>query len=899
MPTAESSVLQSAQNSLSFGSLVLLPVILIVAWQFKPTRNIIVFFLKLIPALILFLMGFVALIVWVPVSWLADRIANILPIENLAVDILERRSARSPSLLIRDDRRTFAERTWPPAEYPDLYQLVPEDIKRPPYEDGRLLGGIGIVWLADRFLTDTAYRSAARGGFKAGLVVLVTIMIILILKVFFGILAFLPALLAGERPIVEQWPGAEPVKVSLWSLLAANFGSAFTDLASNIGSFVLQTLAAVPLSAGAGIIVAFLLLTSWMQAKSEPYRLVTKDADVRWSYRSETRALLRQSFRKQIEHATGYLKNAVTYPVGVATGTFRARGDLSAPTPDQTLKLDRESLFQHLLVFGGTGEGKTTALLKPLLRQVLADRQFGAFIADAKGVLWQDATSVANAVGRADDVIVIGTGHDQKGMNPIASLTPTQVAATLRSVLRQMSGEASDSFWPDMAANVIRHALTIGRAYAMTEEGKAALQNEGVSPYSLWWAYRAIILSDVGELHGPLTKATKHLRQHFDEGREASEAALSRGDRSAADDIVRSASAIYTSEYYASLEYVENAWASMATETKTGIIASVTQLLDGFAGAPVLRERFASGRTENVVNLRDALDGKIVLNALSSIEDGLPARLTSILIKTALYREARVREAEWKRDGKSPQERPCLVMMDEVQELATVDPASGLSDASFWNVARSTGLAGVFATQTIAALVQAMGKEAADNFVQQARSKVFFRTEEKDTVEYACWCAGEYERNRVYDDGHRESIEYRGMIDGWNPLAPINEDEQIAAGPRAFFDAAAGLINPNRLSVAQANAKFTYDVDARFIATDATPGPGGGSAGNAASMGSLQAAHWRAEDLTRQYRMEGNEMQQALTPADVIHMGRWLAFAQVQRAGAVRQDIIRVEHDFS
>src|SRR3546814_3489188 len=89
-------------------------------------------------------------------------------------------------------------------------------------------------------------------------------------------------------------------------------------------------------------------------------------------------------------------------------------------------------------------------------------------------------------------------------------------------------------------------------------------------------------------------------------------------------------------------------------------------------------------------------------------------------------------------------------MMDEVQELATVDPASGLSDATFWNVARSTGVAGVFATQTVAALTQAMGKDAAENFMQQARSKIFLRSEDQATVSYACWLAGEFERSEEH-----------------------------------------------------------------------------------------------------------------------------------------------------
>jgi hypothetical protein len=178
--------------------------------------------------------------------------------------------------------------------------------------------------------------------------------------------------------------------------------------------------------------------------------------------------------------------------------------------------------------------------------------------------------------------------------------------------------------------------------------------------------------------------------------------------------------------------------------------------------------------------------------------------------------------------------------------------------------------------------------------MQQARSKVFFRTEDQETVEYACWCAGSYERNRVFDDGHRESIEYRGLIDGWNPLEPFDETEGLEGGARVFFAAAKSLMAPDQLVIGTAQALSAHSADARFIL-----GTTSGEGGNHANIQSQQAAVWRAEDLERDFRKSGNEVADAVTQADLIHMGRWHAFAHLQRAGAVRQDIIQVEHDFA
>ena len=62
-------------------------------------------------------------------------------------------------------------------------------------------------------------------------------------------------------------------------------------------------------------------------------------------------------------------------------------------------------------------------------------------------------------------------------------------------------------------------------------------------------------------------------------------------------------------EVYDSIVYLESTWRDMAKDTRTGIVANVTQLLDGFAGVPVLRDRFASGRAQGTISMAEALNG--------------------------------------------------------------------------------------------------------------------------------------------------------------------------------------------------------------------------------------------------------------------------------------------------
>jgi hypothetical protein len=876
---------------------VIVAIVIVIGLKMPRVRKIVLFVVNLVPAAVLTVLGVIALPLWKLVDLLVSWTMKLLPVDSLFVRALRwlgsmRASAvRDPvrSHLLGDERRKAAEAMWSEAVYPDLYREVPEDVVRPPFDDGRLIGGLRLHWLVDRYATEAALRSAVRVGVTTTLLAFIAFTIIYLLSAF-GSLGDAFGQLKGSDAIqLEQWPGQKPTPVPsswVWSAAFSVIGPTMLRTLGSLGTFLPGCAVAC---IGLGLLTLLLMMSTRHREKAAPYEWQSKDADVRWAFRTETRNLIRSTYAHQVRQATEHLKGQPTFPIGRGTGTLRARGDLTGPSPGQPLHLDQESLFQHLLVFGGTGDGKTTAVLKPLVRQFLRQPSYGLYVCDAKGVLWKDVLAITHQERPNAQIVTIGTGADQFGVDVLAGLTPTQVASTLRSVLTQISGGSSgESFWPDMAANVLRNVLSVAQAYSLTDKGKALLAEKKMSPYSLWWAYLAVLNAD------RIAEATAAIREFHASAQERGKALTPQSDQ------FRAFKAIYdritSREVYDSIAYLEASWANMAKDTRSGIVANVTQMLDGFAGTPVLRERFAQGNPTNTISIAEALHGKIVLNALSSVEDGLPARIVMVLLKTNLYREARKREAAYRQGltPTSPQSSPCIVLMDEVQELVTADVTSGLSDATFWNVARSTGVAGVFATQTVAALYQAIGREAATNFMQQARSKVFLRTEDRDTVEYACWCAGKFERNRVYDDGHRESIEYRALIDGWNPLEPVDLNEGIAGGWRVFFKAARALLDPERFAVGQAQTARAYSADTQY-----SEEMGNMQGSELAQIQSVQAAVWRAEDLERDYRKSGNEVADALTPADLIHMGRWHGFAQLQRAGAVRQDIIAVKHDFA
>jgi len=75
-----------------------------------------------------------------------------------------------------------------------------------------------------------------------------------------------------------------------------------------------------------------------------------------------------------------------------------------------------------------------------------------------------------------------------------------------------------------------------------------------------------------------------------------------------------------------------------------------------------------------------------------------------------------------------------LFMGDEYQQLITVDKTGGCyNDSNFPNISRSTAFKYFVATQTYAAYVEKVGKEVADNFLNQMRNQYYLGSEDEST----------------------------------------------------------------------------------------------------------------------------------------------------------------------
>lgn len=464
------------------------------------------------------------------------------------------------------------------------------------------------------------------------------------------------------------------------------------------------------------------------------------------------------------------------------------------------------------------------------------------------------------------ELLVVGQKRGEYSVDLLDGIEPQLVADIIRSVARQTKGDsASDSFWPDMASEVIRNCAVIMRAAECTAWAQELIAQSGERLFSLVWIYQLSLDPDLQ------LKAIGAIQDSYN------------------DALYRPAlKELMTPELTYAVRYMSGQWESMASDTKTGIIANITQIMAPFASNMALRTSFASGTGERLLTMSEAW-GHVCLVNVSTLEYGIAGRIVNVFLKTLLYTEARKREMA---DPSIGFREKMVFLADEFQDLITADVA-GLSDANFWNVARSAGVIGMISTQSMSSLEQAIGKIAAENFAVQMRNKIILRVEDPATMEYAKKLAGKSLRSYTFEAGRYESYDAMVRELGYDPMD---------AGPARIVelpDNYIGALASGWLQAHKASLPITFDswraavdVDLRFV-----PNGGGLLGGNRDSMARLsaeQAAYWRAEDKNQAYMADGNHDTDVLRDEDLISMGRAHAYVYLQRAGATRQDIVEI-----
>lgn len=391
------------------------------------------------------------------------------------------------------------------------------------------------------------------------------------------------------------------------------------------------------------------------------------------------------SLKSSLSRLSHYRHHPFGLWLGSSTGVLANAWHVANMRANQEVTLSLEEAAMNILVLGGTGSGKTTRVMQPLLAQLLA-QDCGGLLFDVKTDVQNTAMKLSEIAHR--EITVIGPGRTR--MNLLAGLTPETASSFIKSVLLMGSARISDPFWIDTATELCRN--TLGVLQFLPEF------------YSLQGLYQYIFNED--------------FRREVKELLEPKLSTLPDQERR----VLQSYQNYYTDIYLKSNE-----------KTQNDVNTTLAKALSPF-NHPDLMDAFCTtqGLQEDALNMQSVLEGTIYLVDLPLSDWGLGAKVAYMLIKLRFFNvmQSRNTHEDWNQD------RPVFFMCDEYQELIAANK-DGLSDLNFWDKSRSSKTIGIVSSQSVKSFYAALGdRDTADTILNNFRQKLCFRNEDKATLDY-------------------------------------------------------------------------------------------------------------------------------------------------------------------
>ncbi|MCB1536276.1 MAG: type IV secretory system conjugative DNA transfer family protein [Rhodoblastus sp.] len=410
---------------------------------------------------------------------------------------------------------------------------------------------------------------------------------------------------------------------------------------------------------------------------------------------------LKRYLRQQREHAEGGMSSVPAlrlFDRRSEKPAFETSGELQFAISGQEFRF--ADFVTNAVVLGQIGSGKTVCVLNTLLDALLASStsedkdgsyKIAGLVLDAKGDFHGKLGGLGEQYGRAADLVVLdpdawsdhGETNAAIAWNPLDNDDDAlEVSTRLVAVLRMLGLETGNegSFFLDSARIFLRHAIELVRAGRLTpapsivDVHRLCQEGEEETP-----VYHAIIAGIAEQFSG-----------------DAPQPILD------------------------AIAYFEGEWRQMADKQRSGVVSTVTQLLDEFLVHPY-RDMFTRPST---VSIADCIDeGRILYVHMPAAERERMSRVVTTLIKLEFQRQI------LKRPRKA---RPSFMLCDEFQSFYT--SGEGRGDSDFFERSRESHHANIVATQNIRAFLKRVRNEHdVRNFLGHCAIKVFLRNTDEAT----------------------------------------------------------------------------------------------------------------------------------------------------------------------
>ncbi len=369
--------------------------------------------------------------------------------------------------------------------------------------------------------------------------------------------------------------------------------------------------------------------------------------------------------------------------LGVTRGIFTGKQDPYSPDEGLVFGLSVADAETHIAVFGSTGSGKTTGILKPLAASYLgwstdasrqlADDAVNELVAAGGLVILDGKGSLAGDFRGLKDYLLVEPGKVELGL--IEGLEPTDVVLAFQTVNQPKSESGSGKFFTTAASEMLRHFAVFLRALVDVEI--AAVGRDGKRA----WHWTLHDLHSLGLRAQRGNKATSDkmdayldtVQEHHPDGK-------------AVVGVVGDA-----------IEYLKVSMPGMDGETRDNIWQTLLGWITPATSHPAL---LPWAHVEFGVSLdRVFFGGAIGINT-PRFTYGIGGTLIQALVKQRLMTKIRKRSGyDWKAAG----ETSVMFLIDEAQEIV------GAEDREMLPVARSLGAICVYATQNIENYIVRLG----------------------------------------------------------------------------------------------------------------------------------------------------------------------------------------------
>lgn len=371
------------------------------------------------------------------------------------------------------------------------------------------------------------------------------------------------------------------------------------------------------------------------------------------------------------------------------------------------IRFPRAWLYQHTLVTGSTGTGKSHGILKPLIRQILAadkdspELRPALVVFDVKGDLLPIVKAALAQCGRKNDLIVVGIGVDEAVFNPLAesSMTPTQIvqqltlAATISGQEASQRTKTEELFWAAARNDVLT---------SLVELTQVSLLESGLGPLSLEHLQRARGL--LSQSHSKLLHWVSMVAAELSE---ASGNALQE-------------------------------WAHLPDSTRGCVTSSVGGVLSPWTREPLCRLVNPDPKRP-LLNLRDVVQhGKVVVINVAQTENAEELWPGCVLLKQALFRFALSRSRQ-----PVNQERMVAIVIDEATRLIS-SHNNFSSEHIALEMARSNKVAFILAAQNLSGLTAISGDILTDKLAALCGNQIFLGNNCPATLRLAQRCFGDH-----------------------------------------------------------------------------------------------------------------------------------------------------------